>query len=88
MKRMFRVAVAYSVAVEAETDSEAVEMARYSSPSNGRTIRKLSMMVVGSWLDKSQAVESVHNAAAGEQSFKDSNSSTYRDPAAKEDFPF
>lgn len=87
MKRMFRVAVSYSVAVEADTDSQAIDVARYTSPSNGRTIRKLSMAVVGSWLDKS-TVESVHDAAAGEQALKDSNSSTYRDPAAKEDLPF
>jgi hypothetical protein len=102
MKRMFRVAVSYTVAVEADSDYDAIVQAQYINPFNP-TVRKLSTAVISSWIDKPKVVEapevmpapypvpvqSVHDAAAGEQTFKDSGSSTYRDPAAQvDDIPF
>jgi hypothetical protein len=114
MKRMFRVAVSCTVAVEAESCADAINAVRYIhiwDPS----VRKLSVAVLSSWVDKPKDVPaapevmpdmsqvktpvramekaataaSVHNAAAGEQAFKDSNSSTYRDPAPEvDDIPF
>jgi hypothetical protein len=104
MKRMFRVAITCTVAVEAENDADAINAVRYIhiwDPS----VRKLSVSVLSSWVDKPKDVQaapeatrelpqvgrpegSVHDAAAGEQVFKDSDSSTYRDPAPADDIPF
>lgn len=51
-KRMFRVAVSYTVAVEAQTDSEAVNASRFVSIYSDPSVRKLSLTVLSSWLGK------------------------------------
>lgn len=50
-KRMFRVAVSYTVAVAAETDSQALSGVPFIAPYDP-TVRKLSMTVLSSWMDK------------------------------------
>jgi hypothetical protein len=49
-KRMFR------VAVEAQTDSEAVNAARFSSIYNDPSVRKLSLTILSSWLGKPEVL--------------------------------
>jgi hypothetical protein len=51
MKRMFRVALSYTVAVEANSDAQAFVAAQYASPLDP-SVRKLSATVIASWIDK------------------------------------
>ena len=55
-KRMFRVAVSYTVAVEAQTESEAVNAARFVSIYSDPSVRKLSLTVLSSWMGKPEVL--------------------------------
>jgi hypothetical protein len=59
MKRMFRVALSYTVAVEAVSDADAIRQAQFMSAYECKSTRKLQMSVLSSWLDKAKDVEDV-----------------------------
>lgn len=93
MKKKYFINLSFQVVVEAESDVDALHTAFYEAP-YGKLSRHVSAKVVRVELPiqppmpAAKNVESVLDAAAGEQQFKDSTSSTFRDPAPETDIPF